>query len=70
MWPEWNRIRELAEQNGRWELGAARIVASIAIPIAVSFYSHRLALIVAVPFGLALYWYSRRALRRFLKRQA
>ena len=53
-------IRSL-EGWGRSEFALFRTVATIAVPIAAAFYSWLLALVVAIPCALILYWrFSRR----------
>jgi len=46
-----------ADGYDRAELQVLRIIVSILIPVALYFYSHWLAAIIAVPCGIACYWY-------------
>lgn len=66
--PEWQRIRKTADWNQRMELGFLRGMVAFLVPVFAYFYSPRLAVVLAIPFGYAFYWYMARAVRRFAKR--
>jgi membrane protein implicated in regulation of membrane protease activity len=52
------------------EVGSTRAVVALLIPICVYFfYSPRLGLVLAIPYGYVFFWLVRRAVRRFTKRE-
>jgi ABC-type phosphate transport system permease subunit len=66
--PEWRKAFRYAAEGQRWELDLTRTVVALLIPVALSFYSGRLALVVAVPCVAVFCWFLSRAVRGFLKR--
>jgi ABC-type phosphate transport system permease subunit len=68
--PQWQSAFRYASEGQRFELGFTRIVAALLIPVVASFYSARLALLLAIPCGMAVCWYAARAIRRFTKRDS
>ena len=66
---DWQRARQYAQEATHFELNGARIVVSVLLPVAASFYSPWAAGLLAVPCAVAAGWYTRRAVRQFIKRE-
>ena len=66
--PDWQRIRQYADEATRLEFDTAQIVVCVLLPVATYFYSPVAAAILAIPCAIAYGWYIRRAVRQFIKR--
>ena len=61
--PEWEQVFREAEIDRRFELPFTRTIVTLLIPIAVAFYSWQLALFLAIPCGIILWWRASRWIR-------
>lgn len=66
--PRWRLAFQYAAESQRFELGFTRVAAALLIPVVAYFYSAWLGLLLAVPCGIAVSWYTVQAIRRFTKR--